>query len=140
VFCREHALQLQRDRDEFEAAGVRLAVIGQGTPEQAAEFLRSQKLDLPLLADEKREAYKAVGTKIATFRELLGLKVTLSGIVRGVRAGVHQGRTVGHPAQLGGVVMIEPDGSIPYAHLSKDASDVAPNDEVLDAARTAAAA
>ena len=49
-----------------------------------------------------------------------------------------QGRIVGHAAQLGGVLIVKPDGSIPYAHLSEDASDNPPNDEVLAAARAAA--
>jgi hypothetical protein len=53
---------------------------------------------------------------------------------------VVQGRIVGHAAQLGGVLIVAPDGTIPYAHLAQDASDTPPNDEVLAAARSAAAA
>ena len=133
-------MQLHRDRDEFEAAGVRLAVIGMGTPEHARNFRDTQHVDLDLLVDPDRKAYKAAGTKKATFGELLGPKVVLKGARRGLAARVHQGRTIGHPAQLGGVMIVTPDGRVPYVHLADDASDNPPNSEVLDAARQAAAA
>ena len=131
-------MQLHRDRERFEEAGARLAVIGQGTPEQAREFRKSQGVDeLPLLVDTRRKAYKAAGTKIATFAELLGPRMIARGARRSLASRVRQGRTVGHPAQLGGVLVVMPDGSIPYAHLADDASDNPPNDEVLNAIRQA---
>ena len=137
MFCREHALQLQRDREEFEAAGVELAVIGQGTPANAAHFRREYDLDLRLLVDPDRRAYAAAGAKVATFSELLGPRVMAKGIRRAAKAGVRQGKTVGHPAQLGGVLVIAPGGEVVYAHLADDASDNPPNEQVLAAARSA---
>ena len=116
---------------------MRLVVVGQGTPEQAAHFKHSQKVDLDMLVDSKRRAYKAAGTKVATLGELLGPRMVARGARRSVASRVHQGRTVGHPAQLGGVLLVLPDGTIPYAHLSDDASDNPPNDEVLEAVRRA---
>jgi alkyl-hydroperoxide reductase/thiol specific antioxidant family protein len=113
-------VQLHRDRERFRAAGVELVVIGQGRPEQAEHFRRSQGVEeLELLVDKGRESYKAAGTKIATFNELLGPRVVLKGLRRSATSRVHQGRTVGHPAQLGGVLLVMPDGSIPYAHLPR---------------------
>jgi hypothetical protein len=137
VYCREHAVQLHRARDEFEAAGVRLTVIGMGTPEQAAHFREERGVDFDLLVDPERKAYKAAGTKKATLDELLGPKVVARGIRSALRSRVVQGRTVGHPAQLGGVMLVMPDGSVPYTHLADDASDNAPVREILEAVRTA---
>lgn len=131
-------MQLHRDREEFETAGVRLAVVGQGRPEHAAHFRETQGVDLPMLVDTERRAYEAAGTKIATFGELLGPGVVLRGIRRGLKSGVRQGRTIGHPAQLGGVMIVKPDGTVPYVHLADDASDNPPNADVLEAARRAA--
>ena len=133
-------MQLHRDRDRFEEAGARLALIGQGTPAMARDFQRSQHVDLPLYIDASRAAYEAAGTKVATFNELLGPRVVARGLRRSLAAGVHQGRTQGHPAQLGGVLVVAADGSIPYAHLAEDASDNPPNEEVLAAARAAGSA
>ena len=112
---------------------MRLAVIGQGTPEQARHFRDSQGVDLDMLVDTGRAAYRAAGAKKATFGELLGPRVVLRGMRRAAASRVRQGRTVGHPAQLGGVLIVMPDGSIPYAHLAADASDNPPNEEVLKA-------
>ena len=133
-------MQLHRDREKVDAEGVRLAVVGMGTPENAKHFRESQGVDLDLLVDPERKSYKAAGAKKATFSELLGPKVVLAGARRGLKARVHQGRTIGHPAQLGGVMIVTPDGSVPYVHLADDASDNPPNSEVLEAARKAAAA
>jgi prostamide/prostaglandin F2alpha synthase len=130
-------VQLHRDRAKFEEAGVRVVVVGQGRPEQAARFRDSHNLDLEMLVDARRQAYKAAGTKVATFNELLGPRVVAKGMRRALASGVRQGRTVGHPAQLGGVLLVMPDGSIPYSHLSDDASDNPANEEVLEAVHRA---
>ena len=130
-------MQLHRDRSKFEDAGVRLAVIGQGTPAHAAHFRDSHKLEIPIYVDEGRESYKAAGTKIATFNELLGPRVVAKGVAASRRDGVVQGRTIGHPAQLGGVMVVRPGNEIVYVHLADDAGDNPPNDEVLQAASEA---
>ena len=126
-------MQLHCDREKFERAGARLVVIGQGTPEQAADFVRSKKVDLTVLADTNREAYKAAGTKVATMKELLGPKVVLRAVTRALPKGAMQGKVIGHPAQLGGVLVIDRDGSVVWSHLGEEASDIPPNDAVLAA-------
>jgi hypothetical protein len=114
-------------------------VIGQGTPAHAAHFRDSQKLDIPIYVDEGRESYKAAGTKVATFDELLGPRVVAKGAAAAAKMGVHQGKTVGHPAQLGGVLVVLPGDDIAYCHLADDASDNPPNSEVLAAVRAVTA-
>ena len=133
-------MQLHRDRERFDEAGVRLAVIGQGSPAHAADFRDKQGVDLPLLVDPDRLAYRAAGAKVATLGELVGPRSMVRGVTRGLKTGVRQGRTQGHPAQLGGVLIVAPDGTVRYSHMADDASDNAPNEEVLAAARAAAAA
>jgi peroxiredoxin len=131
-------VQLHRDRSKFDAAGVRLAVIGQGTPAHAAHFRDSMDIDIPLYVDERRDTYKAAGTKVATFTELLGPQVVARGVATSRRDHLIQGKTDGHPAQLGGVLIVKPGGEIAYIHLADDASDNPPNKEVLQAASEAA--
>jgi len=132
-------VQLHRDRKKFEAAGARLVVIGQGTPAQAAHFRDAHKLDIPIYVDEGRESYKAAGTKIGTFDELLGPRVVAKGAVAAAKLGVVQGKTVGHPAQLGGVMVVLPGDYLAYCHLADDAGDNPPNSEVLAAVKGAQA-
>ena len=118
-----------------------LYLIGQATPRHAAHFRRRQGVDLPVLADEQRETYRLAGAKVATVAELLGPRSVGKGIARTVGSGgrVRQGKIVGHPAQLGGAMVVTPGGSVAWARMSEDASDVAPPEEILEAARGAKA-
>lgn len=122
-------------RQDFEDAGAGLVLIGQLTPRHAAQFRRRQKITLPVLADEKRTSYKAVGAKIGSMNELLGPKVVAKGALTTLRTGKIQGRTIGHPSQLGGAIVIAPNGDIVLKHMSKDASDNASSEELLSAVR-----
>jgi prostamide/prostaglandin F2alpha synthase len=128
---------LDRARDEFEAAGVNLVLIGQLTPRHAAHFRRRQDIELTVLADNDRGSYKAAGAKMATFSELLGPKVVAKGILTTARTGARQGRTLGHPAQLGGAMVISPGGEVVWSHMAQDASDNASPEEILSAAASA---
>lgn len=127
-------MQLYRAKEELEAAGVNLVLIGQLTPRHAAHFRRRQDIELPVLADEQRASYKAAGAKVATMAELLGPKVIAKGLSTTRRYGVVQGRTIGHPAQLGGAMLVMPDGRVAWSHMSQDASDNAGPEEILAAA------
>lgn len=142
VFCRQMAVEIHRARHDFEEADVELVVIGHGSPAQAADFRRQQNVDLPLLVDPDRRVYELAGAKVATLPELIGPRQVLRGlratIMSRLRQGsiaVHQGRIIGHAAQLGGVLVIAPDGSVRYAHLSEESGDNPPAREVLAAAR-----
>lgn len=139
VHCRSHAVELNGSRDEFDAAGVRVVVVGQATPRQAAHFRRRLEIDLPVLADEKRESYRAAGAKVATAGELLGPKSVSTGLKKTFesRGKVHQGRIVGHPAQLGGAMVVAAGGEVTWSHMADDASDNASPSEILAAARQA---
>ena len=109
-------------------------IIGQATPRHAAHFRRRFELDpWPVLADEKRVSYRAAGTKIATAMELIGPKSVAKGLRASRRSGVVQGRTIGHPAQLGGVIVVRPGGEIAWTHLAEDASDNASPEQIAAA-------
>jgi hypothetical protein len=128
-------VQLHRARHEFEAAGARLVLIGQSTPERAAEFRSRMHLELPVLADEERVTYKAITAKKANLGELIGPRMVAKGMLASARHRVHQGRTIGSPTQLGGAMVIGPDGEVAFRQLAKDASDNATPEELLDAVR-----
>ena len=135
-------MQLHRARGDFEEAGVRLVLIGQATPRHAAQFRRRLEIDLPVLADEKRESYRAAGAKIATADELVGPAVVAKGIGKALASGgrMRQGRTIGHNAQLGGAMVIKPDGAVAWSHMSENAGDNASPSEILAAAKKAGTA
>ncbi len=124
---------MNRDRQKFADAGAPLYVIGQGTPSDGIQFLADFDLELELFVDKDRRAYKAAGTKVATLRELVGPTMVARGLKRSRESGVFQGKIIGHAAQLGGMMLVTPGGDVPWTHLSDDASDYPPNDDVLSA-------
>ncbi len=126
-------MQLHRAQDQLEDAGASVTLIGQATPRHATHFRRRQGIELPVLADEDRSSYKAAGAKVATMGELLGPKVVAKGFATTARTGRVQGRTIGHPAQLGGAMVINPAGEVVWSHMSQDASDNAEPAEILAA-------
>lgn len=124
---------MDRDRDEIEAAGAKLVLIGQLTPRHAAHFRRRQKIELPVLADEERVSYKAAGARIGNLAELVGPTVVAKGALTTLRTGKLQGRTLGHPAQLGGAMVIAPGDEVLFSRMARDASDNVALEELLAA-------
>lgn len=131
---------MNRARDQFQAAGARLTLIGQLNPRHATHFKRKLEIELPLLVDESLASYQAAGAKVATLGELLGPQTAFKGANTMRKEHLLQGRTLGSPAQLGGALIVLPDGSIPWSHMSQNAGDNATPEEILQAVRDAAGA
>lgn len=125
---------MDRARGEFKAAGVGLILIGQATPRHAAQFRRRQGIQLPVLADEGRVSYRAAGAKVANTSELFGPQSVSKGLLAGARSRRIQTRTVGDAAQLGGSLVVRPDGNVTWSHMSANAGDNASPEEILAAA------
>ena len=130
---------MDRARGDFKAAGVGLVLIGQATPRHAAQFRRRQGIQLPVIADERRVSYRAAGAKIANLSELFGPRSVSKGLLAGARSRKIQTRTVGNAAQLGGSLVIRPDGQVAWSHMSAKAGDNASPEEILAAVRSVVA-
>ena len=122
---------MDRAREQFRAAGANVVLIGQLTPRHAAHFRRRQKIELPVLADEDRASYEAAGAKVGSLGDLVGPRVIAKGALTTLRSRKLQGRTLGHPAQLGGAMVVAPSGEIAWSRMARDASDNASPDEIL---------
>jgi hypothetical protein len=130
-------MQLHRAHEDIEAAGARLVFIGQATPKHAAHFRRRFAPSVQILADEERSTYKLAGTVRGGAAELIGPSVLLKGIGRSVKNRSAQGRPIGDVRQLGGSMIVMPDATIAWAHLSTDAADNATVPEIIEALRDA---
>ena len=126
-------------KEEIESLGVKLVFIGQATPRHAAHFQRRYAPDIPILADEDRASYKAMGLRRGTASQLIGPKSVLSGLGRVASTGgkAMQGRVIGDAAQLGGTFLVMPSGEIAWAHVNEDASDNADIEAIETAVREA---
>ena len=128
-------MQVHRARERFDAAGVRLALIGQGRARQAAAFRRRMGLAVPVLADAHRDSYRAAGAHRGSLEQLVGPRSVVSGLHHMARSGVVQGRPVGDVTQLGGAMAIRPDGTIALHRMAEHAGDNAEPAELLAAVR-----
>lgn len=130
---------MDRAREQFDAAGAKLVLIGQLTPKHAANFRRRQGIEVTVLADNDRASYKAAGAKNGSAGELIGPKVVAKGLLTSMRTGKTQTRTIGSATQLGGAMVIRPDGTVAWSRMAADAGDNAPPEEILAAVRGATA-
>src|SRR3954447_23265845 len=126
-------MQLHRAQKEINEAGARLVFVGQATPKHAAHFRRRFAPDVQILADEDRKTYKLAGAIRGGAAQLIGPSVVLKGLGRSVKNRSVQGRPIGDVAQLGGTLIVMPDGTITWSHLSTNAADNATVDEILEA-------
>ncbi|MGE3414062.1 MAG: SelL-related redox protein [Dehalococcoidia bacterium] len=131
-FCREQVAQLRRIIPDLSRAGVGVAIIGNGTPLMAQAFVEETGLDVPLFTNPGREVYEALGARRPSAVALLDPRVWLNG-ARAVARGYLPRRVQGDAAQLGGVFLILPGGSIHYAYRSERGGDYPANAAILNA-------
>jgi peroxiredoxin len=131
-------VQLHRARERFRASGGDLVLIGQASPRQAAHFRRRYTPGLPVLADDDRASYRAAGAGRMKATEMLNPLVAAKSLRATARSGAVQGRVIGDAAQLGGAMVIRPDGSVAWSRMARDIADNPSVEEVLEQLRAAA--
>jgi hypothetical protein len=121
-----------REREtEFDRRGVRITAIGLGDRNYAKFFREETGITFPLLIDEERQAYRAVGLGSASLLHLVRNDNAMAR--RRARASGHRQHKLGkNPFQLGGTFVFAPGNRDLYAHLSKTFGDNASITELLE--------
>jgi AhpC/TSA antioxidant enzyme len=114
-------VQVHREREAFEKLGVQPVVVGHSSLRYAKAFVEDTKIDLPVYVDEKRLVYKTLGFK-RPFLAFLSPKV-FKRAAEAKAEGFSQPGVHGDAFQLGGVLLLMPDGSMPYKYASQFAGD-----------------
>jgi hypothetical protein len=133
MFCREQAVQVHRERERIRRAGAELAFVGNGTPVFARAFAEDFRLEVPLYVDPSRRTYQALGMARPKVLSFLSPRL-IPAVARALRGGFVQGKTRGDALQLGGVLVVARDGQVVFRHLSRDAGDHPPVEDVVAAA------
>lgn len=120
---------------EIRALGGELVAIGSGTIQHLGWFLEDQKPDYPVYTDPGVAVFAAAEMKRGAL-EVFGPRSLIAG-VRALAAGHRQPGVKGDPSQNGGVMIVLPDGSIPWKHLSAYAGDHPPGERILAELRRA---
>jgi AhpC/TSA antioxidant enzyme len=121
---------LRDAENEFASRGVRVVVVGMGTPDMARHFKSEQKIPFTLLVDTDQQTYKAFDLgRSAT--AAVGPQVWLK-----YARTILKGRGMAPPKQdwqqLGGVLVIDEDGRLLLAHRAKNAADNPPIQQLLE--------
>jgi hypothetical protein len=114
-------VQVHREREEFKKLGVQPVVVGHSSLRYARAFVAETGIELPVYVDEKREVYKALEFKrpLLSFLNPRVFQRAAEARAQGfTQPGVH-----GDAFQLGGVLLLMPDGSMPYKYASRFAGD-----------------
>ncbi|MCC7539552.1 MAG: AhpC/TSA family protein [Deltaproteobacteria bacterium] len=126
---------MRHEKARTDATGADVVVVGNGAPQFIEAFREDVHYDGKLVTDPKRGAYRLLEMKRP---RLAAAPMTLLRAAQAFAQGHRQVRTMGDTAQLGGVVVVRPDGEMPYRRISSYAGDHPPFDEVLAAMSAAA--
>ena len=130
--------ELRSRAEEFEKAGARLAIVGNGSPQMAKAFGARSGLpvSVTLLTDPTLRSYAEAGLKRSALLTL-GPRGWLP-YIRTLRKGFRQGRLAGDPWQQGGAVVIAPGGRVLYRFISTQPADLPAVGSLLAPLRKAA--
>jgi hypothetical protein len=123
---------LRAFEDEFGKKSARLAAVGLGDTNYARFFREKTGIKFPLLIDDKREAYKAVGLKHASLLHLLR-RDNMQARKRAKAGGHKQHRLGKDPFQLGGSFVFAPGNKDLFVHVSETFGDNANPKDMLAA-------
>ncbi|MCJ8502217.1 AhpC/TSA family protein [Desulfatitalea sp. M08but] len=132
MFARQQVADLTEIVAELDEAGVALAAIGSGTPEQAREFMAKFKFPGEMYVDPSLSVYKAFGLERGFWKTLGPASVG-----RGLKAmtrGFRQGGSAGDLWQQGGLFVLGPGQQLLFQHRNPAAGKQADLNAVLAAA------
>jgi hypothetical protein len=142
--------QLRHEIQSIHANGAELVIVGNGTRPFAAAFREALELESPLYLDTSGASYRALGMRRGIARTL-GSWRTWVNLTRALLEGARQKRlrlivrwwqqsvpvlipgARGDAWQLGGVLVVLPDGRIAYRYLSAIGGDHPPVCDVMAA-------
>lgn len=120
-------------RSRLEEFGdARVVVVTFRAPGRVVEYQRDRLDPLPVLVDQERTSYRDYGFGRGGVGAVWGPKVWLA-YARLLRRGRRLRRPVDDTLQLGGDVVVGPDGMIAYVFRSEDPDDRPSVDELVAA-------
>ena len=135
MFCREQVAQLRGIDDAVRQAGAHIAVVGNGTVEQARAFRDAEDVPFDLYVDPELAAYGAAGLRRGV-RTALNLS-TVRASARALRGGFRQTAVAGDPWQQGGAFVIARGGRVLFAYVSRAAGDHPEPGDLVESLTTA---
>jgi hypothetical protein len=125
---------LREASPRFEAAGLAIVPIGQGTPAQLRHFLsyKDRHFPFPLYTDPQRISFRAYGLERGNWWQVTLAPKVLARGARAASKGHVVSKPVGDVKQMPGSFLVV-DGIIRFARRGEASSDVVPPRELLAA-------
>jgi len=136
--CKEMLEEIVKGKSRIQAAGLGIAIIMQGTPEESAKFAAEFAPGLKVLADPERVSYAAYGLERGNlFQTFLSPRVW-SAVSRSRKKGYKvEPPPEGQDAmQMSGTFIISTEGKIELPYYYDDISDHPPLDLLLSGVLT----
>jgi len=130
--CRQQVADLAGYLDDFSQRGAQLVVVGNGGSHDLIKFRDVTGFPGLLLTDSSLKTYEFLKFKSGV-ADVIGLKSFTQGF-SALKAGFIPGSLQGHALQLGGAVVVIPEGKITYLYKSSAAGDHPPVEALLAAA------
>lgn len=120
-----------RDRyEDLKSWGAEVIAIGMGEPSVAAGFRDRERIPFPLLVDAGRRTYAALGLRRGSLKDILGPGVVWRAL-RSLGQGNGLAKAREDPLQLGGAILVAPDGAVEFEHHNRTSADLIPVDRVI---------
>lgn len=137
TMCRFDVHQISQRYDEFKAKGAQVYVVMQSDPEVVRSDLKDSPAPFHIICDASQEIYKALEIHPAESKEARmptdpKQLEKLAAKRDAVKAsGFTHGKYEGDENQLPAMFIVEPDGTVSYAHYAENMIDMPTIDEVL---------
>ncbi len=113
----------------MDSAGIALAAIGSGSPDQAAAFVEQTGFAGEMYVSRSLAAYRAFRLARGFWRSLGPASIFRS--IQAMKAGFRQGSCAGDPWQQGGLFLIGPGEKLVFEHRDRFAGDHADLEHAL---------
>lgn len=133
--CRAHLSQLRQQNERLVRNNIAVLVVSFEQVENVLNYQGETGIPWPVVVDTSRELYAYYGFTKAGFWDLWGFSTWVA-YCKELLKGNFPRRTKGDIDQLGGDVLIDPDGLVRVHHISKGPADRPQISDVLARAET----
>lgn len=133
LFCRQHAKEIWSNREKYEKGGAKIHFIGNGANYMIKYFKEDLGIqNAPIYTDPSLTSFRASGFKRG-FLAAVGPRAVVNA-VKALADGHTQGgmykKEQGDLWQLGGILVVKPEGKVGYHFISTAAGDYAPEKDL----------
>ncbi len=126
--------QLRQQEEELQALGIDVAVVTFQSSPIAENYVRETKLDWPILIDETLKLYSAYGMERGRVWDVWG-PATMGVYFKLMFKGRMPHKPAGDVHQLGGDILIDPQGIVRLHHIGTGPADRPTIESLLEIVR-----